>query len=200
MKKNKIIALAAVCLLVAGLAGCSKGADKTTNETTSAVAQTEAATTQTEAAPSETATEIKTTAAQIDMATATPKELIDLAKSQMQTASAEEKTTLIQSIFNSQKKYLEEVAPSYEEANSNTEFMDIYALDITKELVDKITDSNIKKLVTDTYDNGLILQKAEGYVYPVIDIKLYQDEFLSNMPESDGKALEAEINKFNAGL
>ncbi|MEG1538259.1 MAG: hypothetical protein RR387_08280 [Clostridiales bacterium] len=199
MNKRKIIAALLAVLMVFVVAGCAQNTDE--NPPTDPGVTDDGTTTTGDATVTD-ATQLDITASIKDLEEkkAAPAEFINLAKDKAATASPEEVTALMQSIFNAQKNYVATIATAYEEANANPEFSEIYALDITPELADKITDDTLKTLVTDTYANGLVLQKAEGYVYPVIDIKVYQDNLLTYLPEADATAFEAEINTFNTSL
>lgn len=133
---------------------------------------------------------------------AVPKEFIDFANQHIATATPEEANLMVQSIFNSQKNYLQQLITdeAFVKANANAQFQEIYNLDITPDLAEKITDESIKVLVKDTYTNGFKLMKSEGQVYPIIDIKLYEDQWLGHLADSDRTTLEKDITTFNDSL
>ncbi|MEG0565012.1 MAG: hypothetical protein RR590_02150 [Hungatella sp.] len=211
MKRKKIGIWMTACMLTLAVTGCGKGTEESTAaattapvmETTAAPAATETLTAATSVAETSAAVPLANLAAaikELEMKNAAPSEFMDLAKNQIAEAAPEEVTAFAKALLNAQKSYIEEMMPFYEEANANPEFMDLYALDITQDLADKIKDQTIRTQVQDTYDNGLILKKAEGYVYPIVDVAFYKEQVISHMPEAEGAALETEINTFNSGL
>ncbi|MEG0687788.1 MAG: hypothetical protein RR466_03780 [Hungatella sp.] len=208
MKRKKIGIWMTACMLTLALTGCGKGtAESTAAPTTAPVMETTAAPAATETSTAATETSVAVPSAnltaaikELEMKNAAPAEFMDLAKNQIAEAAPEEVTAFAKALLNAQKSYIEEMMPFYEEANANPEFMDLYALDITQDLADKIKDQTIRTQVQDTYDNGLILKKAEGYVYPIVDVAFYKEQVISHMPEAEGAALETEINTFNSGL
>lgn len=130
---------------------------------------------------------------------AAPSEFIELAKNCVETADSETARLLTQAIFEAQKNYPAQVAADYETANSNSDFSQLYSLDITVDLAASIQDESIRKTVEDSYANGFMLIKKEGYVFPIIDIGVYEPLFCY-LTEADQASLEADITEFNKTL
>ena len=56
----------------------------------------------------------------------------------------------------------------YENANSNPELSKVFDLGV-KDNITSVSDEGLKELLTNTIDNGYLLLKGGGYIYPEID-------------------------------
>ncbi|MEG1847827.1 MAG: hypothetical protein RR238_05085 [Lachnospiraceae bacterium] len=197
-KKGSVAIL--MMLLLLSVAGCGKKTEEAIPPS-APIEQTQAVESPTETALStEAGADVISKIADLKTQQVLPKEFIRLAKDNMADVTAEEKLALVRAILESQKHYLPNVGSAYEKANSNQQFSDLYAMDVSKGLAEQITDETIKQQVMSDYENGLTLVKEEGYVYPIIDLEFYRNEFMSQLSDSEATALETEITQFNASL
>lgn len=134
---------------------------------------------------------------ELEMEQAAPSDFIKLAKDYLETADEDTDRLLIQAIFKAQKDYPAQAAAAYETANADEEFSTLYAVDITPDLAAKITNEDIAKTVNESYANGFKLSKAEGYIFPIIDIEIYETFFFSYLSDTDADSLKKDIEEFN---
>ncbi|MEG1658238.1 MAG: hypothetical protein RR288_04190 [Oscillibacter sp.] len=83
--------------------------------------------------------------------------------------SKDEADTMIRELGNLFKKNLPALDAQYATENENLALADAFATDMEEKYADEITDPVLKEFVKNTYKNGYLLMKDEGYIYPAVN-------------------------------
>lgn len=89
--------------------------------------------------------------------------------------STDEADTMIQELGKLFKKNLPELERQYEMDNENSALFDAFSMDMDPKYAEDITDPILKEFVLDTYANGYMLMKDEGYIYPAVNTEALED-------------------------
>ncbi|MEG0767492.1 MAG: hypothetical protein RR482_07235, partial [Clostridia bacterium] len=75
----------------------------------------------------------------------------------------------VESLQQQMRAHLQTLEAAYEQANMDGNFSEVFSGDVQRSYGKQLQNADYRKLVEITYENGYLLKKDAGYVYPEID-------------------------------